>query len=187
MGLVREAHGWAETMCGGPVAKPGREWGMHRFGWLCSGPEIRAGGPPSVFVWRLSTGQIVRLADRRSLAYRCAAMLALAGSFCQAHAAASIHAYELISRNPTVEAAVQVSRVQLGSWRSALEAAKGWNRIQRQAADRMDGLSARVVPATLPGRGTFYRLWVGPVDRAAVTQFCASLRARHIECIPAPR
>jgi hypothetical protein len=50
----------------------------------------------------------------------------------------------------------------------------------------MRGLSPRVVHATLPGRGTFYRLWVGPVDRVGVASFCASLRAKHIECILAP-
>lgn len=83
-------------------------------------------------------------------------------------------------------AAIQLTRVQLGAWRTAIEAAKGWDRIQRRAAGAMDGLSPRVVPANLPGRGTFYRLWVGPVLKASAMRFCAQLQSRHIDCIPAP-
>lgn len=81
---------------------------------------------------------------------------------------------------------VQLTRVQLGAWRTAIEAAKGWNLIQKRAAGTMDGLSPRVVPANLPGRGTFYRLWIGPVLKAGAGRFCAQLQARHIDCIPAP-
>ena len=81
---------------------------------------------------------------------------------------------------------VQLTRVQLGAWRTAIEAAKGWNRIQKRAAGAMDGLSPRVVPANLPGRGTYYRLWIGPVLKASASRFCARLQARHIDCIPAP-
>lgn len=51
----------------------------------------------------------------------------------------------------------------------------------------MDGLSPRVVPANLPGRGTFYRLWVGPVLKASASRFCAQLQSRRIDCIPAPK
>jgi hypothetical protein len=85
---------------------------------------------------------------------------------------------------PTV---IQLTRVQLGSWRTAIEAAKGWDRIQKKAGNVMDGLSPRVVPASLPGRGTFFRLWVGPVLKASVSRFCAGLRSRNIDCIPAPK
>jgi hypothetical protein len=84
---------------------------------------------------------------------------------------------------PTV---IQLTRVQLGAWRTAIEAAHGWDRIQKRAAGVMDGLSPRVVPADLPGRGTFYRLWVGPVLKASATRFCARLQSKHIDCIPAP-
>ena len=82
---------------------------------------------------------------------------------------------------------IQLTRVQLGSWRTAIEAAKGWDRIQKRAGNAMDGLSPRVVPASLPGRGTFFRLWVGPVLKASVGRFCAGLHSRHIDCIPAPK
>ena len=87
---------------------------------------------------------------------------------------------------PPPGAAIQLTRVQLGAWRTAIEAAKGWDRIQRRAAGTMDGLSPRVVPATLPGRGTFYRLWVGPVLKASAMRLCAQLQSKHIDCIPAP-
>ena len=82
--------------------------------------------------------------------------------------------------------AIQLTRVQLGAWRTAIEAARGWDRIQKRASSAMDGLSPRVVPANLPGRGTFYRLWVGPVLKASATQFCARLQSKHIDGIPAP-
>ena len=81
---------------------------------------------------------------------------------------------------------LQLTRVQLGAWRTAIEAARGWDRIQKRASGAMDGLSPRVVPANLPGRGTFYRLWVGPVLKASATRFCARLQSKHIDCIPAP-
>ena len=82
---------------------------------------------------------------------------------------------------------IQLTRVQLGSWRTAIEAAKGWERIQKRAAGAMEGLSPRVVPADLPGRGIFYRLWVGPVLKASASNFCARLQARRIDCVLAPR
>ena len=82
---------------------------------------------------------------------------------------------------------IQLTRVQLGSWRTAIEAAKGWDRIQKRAAGAMEGLSPRVVPADLPGRGIFYRLWVGPVLKASASDFCARLQARRIDCVLAPR
>jgi hypothetical protein len=82
---------------------------------------------------------------------------------------------------------VQLTRVQLGSWRTAIEAAKGWDRIRKRAGSAMEGLSPRVVPADLPGRGIFYRLWVGPVLKASASSFCARLQARRVDCVPAPR
>ena len=81
---------------------------------------------------------------------------------------------------------IQLTRVQLGAWRTALEAAKGWDRIQKKAGKTMDGLLPRVVPANLPGRGTFYRLWVGPVLKASAGHLCAQLQSRRIDCILAP-
>lgn len=111
-------------------------------------------------------------------------MLAFLG-VCPQLAAASAQNTQISQKAPP-KAIIQPARVQLGAWRSALEAAQGWTRIQQQAAGAMDGLSPRVVHASLPGRGTFYRLWVGPLDPAGVTRFCASLHAKHIDCIPAP-
>jgi hypothetical protein len=81
---------------------------------------------------------------------------------------------------------IKLTRVQLGAWRTAIEAAKGWDRIEKRAAGSMEGLSPRVVPANLPGRGTFYRLWVGPVLKASAGRFCAKLKTHHIDCVPAP-
>ena len=82
---------------------------------------------------------------------------------------------------------IQLTRVQLGAWRTAIEAAKGWDHIQKRAGGAMDGLYPRVVPANLPGRGIFFRLWVGPVLKAAAVRLCAQLQSRRIDCIPAPK
>lgn len=112
----------------------------------------------------------------------------LAGSFGPAWAALpeSRHEDETPLKRPPATV-IQLTRAQLGSWRTAIEAAKGWDRIQKRAGNALDGLSPRVVPASLPGRGIFFRLWVGPVLKAGVGPFCARLRARHIDCVPAPK
>ena len=113
------------------------------------------------------------------------AVLGLAGSFGTAGAALPEHPRET-AHTPPPASGVQLIRVQLGSWRTAIEAAKGWDRIQKKAGNTMDGLSPRVVPANLPGRGTFYRLWVGPVLKASAGRLCAQLQSRRIDCIQAP-
>jgi len=107
------------------------------------------------------------------------------GSLGTARAALPEHPRETAQPLPA-PSSVQLIRVQLGSWRTAIEAAKGWDRIQKRSGNTIDGLSPRVVPANLPGRGTFYRLWVGPVLKASAGRFCAQLQSRRIDCIQAP-
>jgi hypothetical protein len=132
---------------------------------------------------------MARLSDRRiSLFFL--AVLGLAGGLVPlgtARAALPEHLRETVHPIPAQPASgVQLIRVHLGSWRTAIEAAKGWDRIQKRAGKTMDGLSPRVVPANLPGRGTFYRLWVGPVLKASAGRLCAQLQSRRIDCIQAP-
>jgi hypothetical protein len=130
---------------------------------------------------------MARLSKRGSGIGAVLIVLGLAGVFGAAKAALPEHprqAAQPIMAPPA--SGIQLTRVQLGAWRTAIEAAKGWDRIQKRAAGTMDGLSPRVVPANLPGRGTFYRLWIGPVLKASAGRFCARLQARHIDCIPAP-
>ena len=114
-------------------------------------------------------------------------LLIVLGLATMAHAALPLRSREM-GKPPVVQpgTVIQLTRVQLGAWRTALEAAKGWDRIQKRASGVLDGLSPRVVPAVLPGRGNFYRLWVGPVLKASAGRFCARLQSRHIDCIPAP-
>jgi len=83
--------------------------------------------------------------------------------------------------NDTVPAGAMV---QLGSWRTQVEAEAGWAKILRQADGLLDGLSSRIVAADLPGRGRYYRLRAGPVQDAP-GRLCEALIARGLACIPA--
>jgi len=136
-------------------------------------------------------GKILRPVKRWNGASASILFLIVLGLTMPARAAlpARLHETEKAAKaQPVVpQPVIQLTRVQLGSWRTAIEAAKGWDRIQKRAGNTMDGLSPRVVPAALPGRGIFYRLWIGPVLKAGASDFCARLQARHIDCVLAPR
>jgi len=133
---------------------------------------------------------MARLAKRKTRAGLVLSAFALSASIAvpqAARAALPEHSREAAQPLAVPPAStIQLTRVQLGAWRTAIEAAKGWDRIQKRAAGAMDGLSPRVVPASLPGRGIYFRLWVGPVLKASAINFCARLQSRHIDCIPAP-
>ena len=110
-----------------------------------------------------------------AVANLCVMLLDAGGRILRRRAVASRHPFAKtqISRKPALEAVVQADPGSVGRLAQRDRGRRGWNLIQRQAADAMDGLSARVVPAVLPGRGTFYRLWVGPVEGRR-DRFCAS-------------
>ena len=69
--------------------------------------------------------------------------------------------------------------VQLGAWRSEPEAQAGWQKVREKAGSAVDGLSAHVVLADLPGRGRYFRLRVATPNPKAL---CAALRNAGIDC-----
>jgi tetratricopeptide (TPR) repeat protein len=79
-------------------------------------------------------------------------------------------------------AGAQGGLVQLGAWRSEAEVRAGWAVAQAEADGLLDDLKPVIVMATLPGRGTFYRLRV-PAHGAA-SQFCETLQAKGLACMP---
>ncbi|HTV46095.1 MAG TPA: SPOR domain-containing protein [Stellaceae bacterium] len=75
-------------------------------------------------------------------------------------------------------------RLQLGSVRSEGIARQEWDRIRRDNADLLGGLSGFAIRADLGGKGVYYRIQTGPVgDVARADQLCSKLRQRHLGCI----
>ena len=73
--------------------------------------------------------------------------------------------------------------VQLGAWRSQAEAQLGWTAARTAAEGLLDALEPVIQQAQVAGRGTYYRLRVPA--KGPVSQFCASLAAKGLDCIPA--
>ena len=72
--------------------------------------------------------------------------------------------------------------VQLGAWRSEPEAQAGWEKARKGAGGLLNGMSAHIVMANLPGKGRYFRLRVATPDPA---RLCADLRDAGIACLPA--
>lgn len=78
-------------------------------------------------------------------------------------------------------------RIQLASLPDAATADQEWKRLQKANADVLGGLSSRVVPVQLEGKGTWYRLQAGPfADKAGAQQACDALKQRKLGCFLAP-
>ena len=73
--------------------------------------------------------------------------------------------------------------IQLGALRSAPDAEKEWNRIQRAQHDLLGTLKSDVVRVELGEKGTFWRLRAGPLSEQAARQMCADLKSRNQGCI----
>jgi tetratricopeptide (TPR) repeat protein len=71
------------------------------------------------------------------------------------------------------------TEVQLGAWRTEPEAQAGWDKARRRAGEALDGLSAHIVQADLPGKGRYFRLRVATPDP---TGLCTSLEAAGQDC-----
>jgi tetratricopeptide (TPR) repeat protein len=83
----------------------------------------------------------------------------------------------------TAHAAQKGGQVQLGAWRDEASAADGWNRIQGQAGDALSGLKPQIVAVDLPGKGRYYRLRAGPVERGGGAALCEALSAKGLACM----
>ena len=81
------------------------------------------------------------------------------------------------------QAVPQGALVQLGAWRSELEANQGWDRALERAGDALKGRSPQIVAVVLPKVGRYYRLRVAAGGEGAKA-LCATLSARGLDCLP---
>ena len=76
--------------------------------------------------------------------------------------------------------------LQIGSYPSEALASAAWTRFQKAHAGAVTGLSSDVQTAQIPGKGTWYRLRVGPFStRAEAATKCAALKAQGASCLVA--
>jgi hypothetical protein len=76
--------------------------------------------------------------------------------------------------------------LQIGSFPTPALANAAWTRFQRAHSGAASGLSPDVMPVQIPGKGTWYRLRVGPFpDRAAANTKCVQLKAQGATCLVA--
>ena len=76
-------------------------------------------------------------------------------------------------------------RVQLVSSSKKTSAEKAWTDISKKHKALLSDMSHDVVSATIPGKGTFYRLQVGQfATRDMAVSLCSKLKARKQECVP---
>ena len=72
--------------------------------------------------------------------------------------------------------------VQLGAWRSETEAQAGWEKAHSKAGTALQGLSAHIVMADLPGKGRYFRLRVATSNPK---HLCQALQDAGVSCLPA--
>jgi cell division septation protein DedD len=76
--------------------------------------------------------------------------------------------------------------LQIGSFPSPALANAAWSKFQRGHAGAVSGLSSDVMPVQIPGKGTWYRLRIGPfADRGAANTKCAQLKTQGATCLVA--
>lgn len=74
--------------------------------------------------------------------------------------------------------------VQLGSFRSPEQAAKGWVQLQSSATDLLGNMDPVFTKADLgQEKGVFYRLRTQPNAKASAKELCGALSKRGIDCL----
>ena len=75
-------------------------------------------------------------------------------------------------------------RIQLASVRSRKAAEQAWERYKFDHAELFGKLESDIVRVDLKGKGTFYRLQVGPLaDASAARSLCGEAKKKKIGCI----
>ena len=76
--------------------------------------------------------------------------------------------------------------LQVGSYPSDALAESAWKSFRAKHAGALGGLSRDVKAAPIPGKGTWYRLRIGPfANRAEANAKCAELKAAGAQCLVA--
>lgn len=74
--------------------------------------------------------------------------------------------------------------IQVGSYRSEQEAQKAWQKISSIHTSSLGGAGHNITKADIAGRGTFYRLRVGPYNtRSDASSVCGNLSAKGQGCL----
>jgi tetratricopeptide (TPR) repeat protein len=76
------------------------------------------------------------------------------------------------------------STLQLGAFRNEAEAQSGWKALLSKTGSTLDGVSPAVIAADVPGKGRFWRLRVGPLDKDRAASICGRIKAKGADCIP---
>lgn len=69
--------------------------------------------------------------------------------------------------------------IQLGSVKDRAGAQKEWAKLQKEFPAELGLLTLRVQEATLPDRGTFYRIQAGALEISSAKDVCASITAKR--------
>lgn len=72
---------------------------------------------------------------------------------------------------------------QIASYRKQSAAESGWTTFSNQYGGLLSGTTKRIVRATIPGRGIFYRLVAQTADRSAAAALCDRILARGGDCL----
>ena len=73
---------------------------------------------------------------------------------------------------------------QIGAFQELETAEDAWNAARRRFADIMQGKAANIRQVDIPGRGTWYRVRIGPYDgRQAADVACTDLKERGQDCL----
>lgn len=76
-------------------------------------------------------------------------------------------------------------RAQLLSSASKAKVESTWKQISKKQASLLSDMPYQIVSATIPGKGTFWRLQVGEFSSQEVAQnLCAKLKKKKQDCIP---
>ncbi|HEY1836347.1 MAG TPA: SPOR domain-containing protein [Rhizomicrobium sp.] len=73
--------------------------------------------------------------------------------------------------------------LQLGAFRGEAAAQNGWKTLQSETGNTLAGLAPRIVVADISGKGRFWRLRVGPLDKERAASICKALRAKGANCM----
>jgi len=76
-------------------------------------------------------------------------------------------------------------RAQLLSSSSKAKVESSWKTISKKHASLLSNMPYQIVSATIPGKGTFWRLQVGEfANKDLVVNLCAKLKKKKQDCIP---
>jgi hypothetical protein len=75
-------------------------------------------------------------------------------------------------------------KVQVGSLPSQALAEKEWQKIKRKYGDSLSGVNGTIVTKSIPGKGTYYRIYLGGFDiKEEAKTLCKTLSSRGLNSL----